>query len=68
MARQTQPTLIGRLKTNDVDPERWEINVFRLSGGNLRYVAQKAVVVGKRATDGKQIVQLRLVNVDGTPV
>jgi len=65
--RQSQPELLGRLKTNDVGAERWEFNMYRMPGGTLRLAAQKATVVGKTGKDGKPVVQLKLVNADGTP-
>jgi hypothetical protein len=68
MARQTQPTFLGVLKSNKDAQKNWTYQVWRLPNGQIRHIALKAVVVGKEAQTGRTLQQQVLVDAQGNPI
>lgn len=68
MAKRLPPILVGQLKTDDKVFPGYVVTVWRLPSGATRLVAQKAVVVGKRASDGAKLAQMKLVDAEGNEV
>lgn len=68
MAKRLPAQIVGQLIPPQDAPEGWIYTLWRLDSGHTRIVAQKGTVVGKNASTGQDLMQMKLVDLDGRPV